>query len=381
MIISFLGIFKNYLNKGGKVVIDFIEMKKAVEELTDNKNTVIFDNMNMPSVVVKIPKMTSAELYEGGANTTHPAFITGTGAQQKEYQIVGFSKFLNTIINGRAYSLPLAVPAVNVNYIQAIDACRAKGGIWGLVPDALWAVVSYLTIKNDTIPHGNTNYGQYNSTTEQGLPAFHKNNQVGTTLTGSGPNTWSSTGDALGIYDMCGNAHCLVGGSRLRNGMLNFIPNATSVLPTTDISADSTEWKNIAQDGTFEDYAGNSVTALGFAWDTTNNIWVLRNNIPGRTSAMKPSSSKACAFADFAIDNITVPAYLYDLARMPVASLSSSYGDCRNSMNVSGGEYIPVRGGGYDNGVNAHIFRCDNSDRRTYKYSAEGFFSAYYGTF
>lgn len=353
-------------------MIDFFEMKKAVEELTDNRNTVIFDNVGMPSVVVKIFKKNSSDLYTGGANTTHPAFIIGNETRG----VVGFSKFMNTIINGRAYSLPLSIPTTNISYDLAVQACRNKDGMWGLVPDALWAVVSYMSYNSGTIPHGNTYYGSWfnsNGISESGLPAANSDNNVTLTLTGSGPDTWSHDGTPYGVYDMCGNAHCWVGGSKLRNGKLTFIPNADSVLVDTDLSLDSSAWKEINSSGLFVEVGSDNT--LKFGWDSTNLKWVLKSSLSANEQA---SSSKACNFADFGTESgLSVPAYLYDVARMPVGNYD--YGQCKNSMNNANGEYMPVRGGGFDNKQNAHIFRCDNSDKRSYKYSALGFFSAYYG--
>ena len=54
---------------------NFDDMKLAVEALSGGKNTVLFDDLGMPSIMVILPKMISNALISGAAETVHQAFI------------------------------------------------------------------------------------------------------------------------------------------------------------------------------------------------------------------------------------------------------------------------------------------------------------------
>ena len=45
---------------------NFASLKLTVEGLSGGKNTVIFDDMDMPSIMVKIPKMKNSHLLTSG---------------------------------------------------------------------------------------------------------------------------------------------------------------------------------------------------------------------------------------------------------------------------------------------------------------------------
>ncbi len=112
---------------------NYDSMKLAIEMLTGGKNTVIFDDMGLPSVMVVIPKMNNSALITGAASTTHPAFIVNNVEKDRAY----FSKYINIVKGNRAYSLPMQDPKTNINIDAARTACRAKGAGWSLTPAAL----------------------------------------------------------------------------------------------------------------------------------------------------------------------------------------------------------------------------------------------------
>lgn len=76
------------------------------------RNEVIFDDRGRPDILVVF---TPDELKLPD---------TLKGRKVKEYAI---SKYPNTMIDGRPYSLPFMPPAVNVNHDEAIRALRGKG--------------------------------------------------------------------------------------------------------------------------------------------------------------------------------------------------------------------------------------------------------------
>ena len=55
--------------------MNFDDFKLAVEAFSGGKNTVIFDDLEMPSIMVRFPRIKNHELLEGASETFHPAFI------------------------------------------------------------------------------------------------------------------------------------------------------------------------------------------------------------------------------------------------------------------------------------------------------------------
>ena len=53
---------------------NFDDMKLAVEALSGGKNTVLFDDMGMPSVMFPFVKQKYSDLMEGGTQETFPCF-------------------------------------------------------------------------------------------------------------------------------------------------------------------------------------------------------------------------------------------------------------------------------------------------------------------
>lgn len=51
---------------------NFDDMKLAVEALSGGKNTVVFDDIGMPSIMVILPKMVSNALITGATATHSP---------------------------------------------------------------------------------------------------------------------------------------------------------------------------------------------------------------------------------------------------------------------------------------------------------------------
>lgn len=90
-------------------------------------NVVIYDKAGIPSVMVRFSRVTDNDLF-GGSCRPHPAFVV----DGKVYDEIYISKYPNTVINGRAYSLQMTKPEVNVTYDEAVNLCRAKGEGWHL---------------------------------------------------------------------------------------------------------------------------------------------------------------------------------------------------------------------------------------------------------
>lgn len=191
------------------------------------RNEVIFDDRGRPDILVVF---TPDELKLPD---------TLKGRKVKEYAI---SKYPNTMIDGRPYSLPFMPPAVNVNHDEAIRLCEAKGHGWHLITNDEWAALARQSWENDTVPTGNTNSGKSHSHPEQKGTTYQ--NSYGKTLTGSGPIEWNHDRTAEGVADMAGNVWEHVGGVRFLNGQAQIIPN-NEAAAGADQSPDSKEWTAI----------------------------------------------------------------------------------------------------------------------------------------
>ena len=73
----------------------------AIKAVCPN-NEILYDDKGLPSIMVKIPKMTYADLGLGASTATFPAFLVNG----QEVDAIYISKYMNIIQNGRAYSLP-----------------------------------------------------------------------------------------------------------------------------------------------------------------------------------------------------------------------------------------------------------------------------------
>ena len=178
------------------------------------ENTVVIpDNDGVPSIMVRIPKFKYSDIIEGGADKTVSAFIING----KEVDEIFISKYQNVVMNGKAYSLPMQAPEVNIDFSTAVKACQNKGKGWHLMTNAEWAAIALWCKKNGTLPHGNSNYGKdYYHNDEVGI----KIDDTSKTYTGSGPRTWSHDWTEDGIYDLNGNVLEWVSGIKIIDGKL-----------------------------------------------------------------------------------------------------------------------------------------------------------------
>lgn len=222
------------------------DFKLAVEAVSGGENTVIFDDVGMPSVMVPLPKMKYSDLIKDGSENTHPGFIVNS----VEKNVMYLSKYQNIVINDRAYSLPLRDPRASLTNDAAMAYCRNKGKGWGLTPYSLWSALALWTRKNGTMPHGNNSNGKDSTYTyERGIESYVEGGKTARTLTGSGPKTWYHDHTKNGIADLNGNVSEWTAGFRLMNGELNIIADANIMDSSLSHSSNSTAWKAIMPDG------------------------------------------------------------------------------------------------------------------------------------
>lgn len=352
---------------------NFDDMKLAVEALSGGKNTVLFDDIGMPSIMVVLPKMISNALITGATETVHPGFVLDNVEKEK----VALSKYHNIIVNDRAYSLPMQDPRASLNWQTALNACRKKGEGWGLTPFSLWGAIALWCKKNGTMPHGNNNWGKdVTYTHERGVATTFESASAAShagepcrTATGSGPATWYHDQTPFGIADLNGNVWDWCAGMRLVNGEIQIIPYANCMRANCDMGENSTEWKAIKADGALV----TPGTAGTLKYDIVGGKVTLCTTITSQADSGRGGTFEAMTTAS----GVTAPQILKELALFPADS--SGYEGDYFYLNNGAAERFPIRGGSWHYGADAGVFCTSLGSPRSYVGGDVGFRSAYYG--
>lgn len=155
----------------------------------DHNNVVIFDDRGIPSIMCRFVRPKDTEEVPA-------VFKIG----DKVADAIYISKYPNIVIDGRAYSMPMADPTVNITFDEAVQACRCKGLGWHLMTAVEYEYLLNQSREKGTMPHGNTDWGKdYYHNEEQG-----KVSNLGRTYTGTGPVTWNHDHTPYGVSDLNG---------------------------------------------------------------------------------------------------------------------------------------------------------------------------------
>ena len=357
---------------------NFDQMKLAVEGLSGGKNTIILDDVEMPSYMVRIPRMKYSDVITGATQDILDAFYLNGNPQDVLY----IGKYQSFVINGRAYSLPFKDPAVSMNFDTARAYCRNKGSGWHLTTNALWAAIALWCKKNGAMPGGNNNYGQDSANAyEKGVPSMARDGsgRVLRTATGSGPNRWYHDYDsATGIADMNGNVWEWCGGLRLVGGEIQIIPYGNAMADiyagAQDIqSATSGLWKAILQDGSFVDPGTPGTLKLDYA---NSKITLTAAALTAQSDTQRSTNYELLGLHS----NVTsVPQVLHGLGLYPVVEETGYMGDNVWMNNCAGLECLPIRGGCWRDGAGAGVFALHVGDPRSYAATRIGFRPAFCG--
>jgi hypothetical protein len=235
-------------------------------------NEILYDDKGMPSVMVKIPKQTYAQLGLGSSTATHPAFIVdGT-----EVDAIYISKYQNIVQNGRAYSLPCQDPANTIDFDTSRACCEAKGMGWHLMTRAEWAFIALWCKANGFLPWGNNSFGKDSRETNyKAIPTYvYDPATIGRVATGTGPLTWSHDKSPAGIWDLNGNVWEWAGGMRMVFGELQVLANNNAADSANSQSPTSTAWMAIrGSDGAYITPNGAGTTAGSVKLDMVSNAW------------------------------------------------------------------------------------------------------------
>lgn len=305
----------------------------------------IYDNEGIPSFMYRFTKKKNSELFQGGKEKVHPAFIIGG----KEYDEIFISVYPNCEIKGKPYSLPFMNPWTEITNDEAARVCFSKGEGWHLMTRAEWGLIANVCAMSGTFPHGNTNYGKYHADGEE---YGEKIGDSGKTLTGSGPATWTHNHKPDGIHDLCGNVWEMVRGLRIKDGVLQIAKDNDAAMDI-DLTREGDCWQNVVDD------EGNTVYVSvddGEITITTN-----RNFERGYTGDEWGNVTVDCDSEQ-----------LKELALYPGEEKAFFY------VDSTSGEYLPICGGYWNYTSLAVVFYVDLNNTRAYSLSVIGFRSAFY---
>lgn len=342
---------------------NFDDLSMAVASFGGN-NKVIFDDLEKPSIMVGIPKLKYSDLITGGTQDVLDVFkVDGV-----EREVIYISKYINVMVNDRAYSLPMKDPKAYINFDTALAACRKKGAGWGLTPNGLWGAIMLWCNRNNFLPRGNTNWDKsYEKAYEKGVNTYIDGSHGGgRTATGSGPVTWYHDGSPAGIADLCGNMWEWVAGLRIVGGEIQIIPYGNCMKLDCDMSAGSTEWKAIMPDGSFV----NPGTAGTLHYDVVSSKIVINTSTNSTFATNIPLSQLAAA------SSVNIPQIIKALGLMK--DTADIYPTTGHQLYVNtDGERLPFRGSGFRNTSSGGLGALDLNNPRSSVGNSVGFRSAY----
>lgn len=337
-------------------------------------NELIYDDKGLPSVMVKIPKMTYADLGIGTSTKVHPAFIVnGT-----EVDAIYISKYQNIVQDGRAYSLPGKDPKHSVTFDTAKSYCDAKGKGWHLMTRAEWALIALWCMKNGFLPYGNNDYGKdHRESARKAIPmAKDGEGKTQRVATGTGPLTWSHDGTPSGIWDLNGNVYEWQGGIRTVYGEVQVLANNNAADSSHSQAKASAEWVAIdATTGEFITPDGSGTTANSVKMDYKSSKCVYSTTLTGQST-----TARSCAFANVTCDETIsddAKLILYALGLLPYETTASKYEGDYFYWNNGEAERSFRCGGDWGNGASAGVFSLHGNYARSYSSILIGFRSAY----
>lgn len=316
-----------------------------VDDGVEHEVVAIYDNSGIPSFMHRFRKVTNKELF-GGSDKVHPAFKIG----DNEYDVIYISVYPNCEINGKPYSLPYQRPWTNITNDEAAKACFSKGEGWHMMTRAEWGLLANLSLKNGTLPHGNTDSGKYHNNPEETGILF---GECGKTKAGSGPATWTHNHKVTGVHDLCGNVWEMVRGLRIKDGALEVAKNNDAAM-NIDLTQEGDCWERIRDD------SGK----------------IIRVSIGDDNICITTDSDIEQDYTGTEWKNVQIACESEQLKEL---ALFAGEPDAFCYIDSTEGEYLPRCGGSWYNTSSAGVFCVYLYDPRSISSTDFGFRSAYYG--
>ena len=334
-------------------------------------NKVILDDLGKPSIMVGVPKMKYSDIITGGTQETLPWWVV----EGVEKNVIWVSKYLNCVVNDRAYSLPMKDPKAYVNFDDALRFSRNKGEGWHLLQNGVFAALSLWSEKNGTIPRGNTEWdAAYEKKWERGVNSYtdiYSASGGGRTATGSGPVTWNHDHTAAGIADLCGNCWEWVGGARLVNGEIQIIPYGNAMKSDCSMGENSMEWKAIMPDGTLVEPGTPGTLKIDRISESSS---VLRINTSVTTQTTDSNDANTPFKDAVAVSGVGIPKILIAAGIFPdSAQKAPGHYRARNH-----GERLTTRGSSFNNFQNGGVAALRFINDRFFISDRVSFRSAFY---
>lgn len=251
-------------------------LRASVEAASGGKATVMYDDLDQPSIMVRVPCFNLEDIDADLGTGRHPAFLVNSVAKSE----IWVGRFQADLQNSRAVSWPGLDPHVSIDFDDAKAACENKGSGWHMMTNWEWAAVVWWVLKQvedgvlGSQPRGNTDYGraydEYQETGARQDGATYKPGESsgnGRILTGSGPATWRHNLAFQGISDLVGNVWEWIDGMKIDGGRIympsdNYYTLAEASWPATDVYLE-----NDAGTLRLSDTAGVTDAPINVEWD------------------------------------------------------------------------------------------------------------------